>query len=260
MNANKLFETLEVSADGAIGFLWLNRPERLNALSTQVLNELVAAARWFDEQKGVRVVIIGGRGRAFSGGADLAGFPSLDDAQLRDAADAGRRMAEALEAMHAVSIARIQGWCVGGGLVLASACDLRVAVATTRFSIPEVDLGIPLAWGGIERLVRDIGPTMTKELVITCREFDAAEAKQMGLINRIVDEVYLDETVNELATNIAAKPGTPVVATKRHTNAVASQMVGAERAWSDADGLIAALVDPECIAAREAYIKTRLGS
>ncbi|MEM6579836.1 MAG: enoyl-CoA hydratase/isomerase family protein [Pseudomonadota bacterium] len=258
MNANNSFETLELRVDGPIAHLWLNRPERLNALSTQLLKELVVAARWLDDHEDVRVVVVGGRGRAFSGGADLAGFPSLDDLQLRDAADAGRCMAEALEAMRAVSIARIQGWCVGGGLVLAAACDLRVAVDSTRFSIPEVDLGIPLAWGGIERLVREIGPAMTKELVITCREFDAAEAQQVGFINRVVSDDLLDSTVDELAASIAAKPGMPVAATKRHTNAVTAQMVGAERAWSDADGLIAALVDPECAAVRKAYIETRL--
>ena len=153
-----MFETLEVSVAGPIGHLWLNRPERLNALSPAMLRELAAAARWFDGQEALRVVVVGGRGRAFSAGADLDGFPGLGDAGLREAADAGRSMADALEAMRAVTIARLQGWCVGGGLVVAAACDLRIASAAARFSIPEVDLGIPLAWGGIPRLVREIGP------------------------------------------------------------------------------------------------------
>ncbi len=259
MTTEQMFETLEVSVDGPIGRLWLNRPDRLNALSTRLLQEVALAARWFDAQEAVRVVIVGGRGRAFSGGADLASFPSLDHPGLRDAADAGRQMAEALEAMRAPCIARIHGWCVGGALVLAAACDLRVAADTARFSIPEVDLGIPLAWGGIERLVREIGPALTKELVITCRVFDAAEARMAGFLNRVVDENSLDSAVNDLAAEIAARPRLPVFATKRHTNVVTAQMVGADRAWSDADSLIAALVDPECSAAREHYIKTRLG-
>lgn len=254
-----MFETLEVNADGPVGRLWLNRPDRLNALSIQVLEELAGAAHWFDQQEGVRVVVVGGRGRAFSAGADLAGFSSLEDARLRPAADAGRQMAEALEAMEALSIARIQGWCVGGGLVLAAACDLRVATDSARFSIPEVDLGIPLAWGGIERLVREIGPARTKDLVITCRPFDAAEAREAGFLNQVVQEASLDDTVDGLAASIAAKPRFPVSATKRHTNAVTAQMVGTGRAWSDADSLIAALNDPECNAVREAYIKSRLG-
>jgi len=252
-----MFDTLEVGAQGAIGSLWLNRPERLNALSITVLEELALAARWFDQQPEVRVVIVGGRGRAFSAGADLDGFPTVGDAGLRAAADAGRIMADALEDMRALSIARIQGWCVGGGLVVAAACDLRVAAESARFSIPEVDLGIPLAWGGIPRLVREIGPALTKELVITCREFDSLEARAAGFLNRVVPEAELDQCVQELASQVAAKPVIPVAATKAHVNAVTSQMVGTMRAWSDADSLIGGLLDPECGAAREAYVKAR---
>jgi enoyl-CoA hydratase/carnithine racemase len=146
---------------------------------------------------------------------------------------------------------------VGGGLVLAAACDLRVAADTARFSIPEVDLGIPLAWGGIPRLVREIGPALTKELVITCREFGSAEAQSAGFLNRVVAESDLDRAVQELAAVIAAKPAMPAVATKRHVNAVTDQMVGTVRAWSDADGLVAGLLDPECDAARRAYLSAR---
>ena len=166
---------------------------------------------------------------------------------------------DALEDMRALTIARIHGWCVGGGVVLAAACDLRVAANSARFSIPEIDLGIPLAWGGIERLVREIGPARTKELVISCREFGPIEAQQAGFINQVVDEASLDVTVDELASSVATKPRIPVAATKRHTNAVTAQMVGADRAWSDADSLIAALMDPECNAARARYIESRLG-
>ncbi len=252
-----MFETLEVKAEGRLGQLWLNRPDRLNALSIKVLEELAAAARWFDGQEDVRVVVVGGRGRAFSAGADLDGFPSIGDAGVHAAADTGRIMAEALEGMRALSIARIQGWCVGGGVVLAAACDLRVAAEDARFSIPEIDLGIPLAWGGIPRLVREIGPALTKELVITCREFGPAEALSAGFLNRVVPGEELDGAVGELAEMIAAKPDLPVVATKRHVNAVTAQMVGAARAWSDADSLLGGLVDPECGAAREAYVKAR---
>lgn len=252
-----MFETINVSAEDGIGRLWLNRPNKLNPLSNLTLREIVAAARWFDEQEAVKVVIVGSEGRAFSAGADLAGFGHSQGAVAREAADAGRRMADALENMRAISIARIHGWCVGGALVLAAACDLRVAAENAMFSIPEVDLGIPLAWGGIPRLVREIGPALTKELVITCRPFDAAEAKSCGFLNRVVDAADLNEVVETLAQQIASKPTTPIVATKRHANAVTAQMVGVMRGWSDADGLLAALSDPECQAAREAYMKAR---
>src|SRR5690606_19166115 len=116
-------------------------------------------------------------------GADGAVGSGGSPADPREAADAGRRAADALEAMRPVTVARIHGHCVGGAVVLAAACDLRVAAASTRFAIPEVDLGIPLAWGGIPRLVREIGPALTKELVMTCRPFGADEAKAAGLLN-----------------------------------------------------------------------------
>ena len=252
-----MYETLEVSLEKGIGTLWLNRPDKLNALSQQALRDLTDAARWFNEQHETRVVIVGGRGKAFSSGADLSGFPDAHESGARSAADAGRIMAEAIEGMTALTIARLHGWCVGGGLVLAAACDLRIATDTARFSIPEVDLGIPLAWGGIPRLVREIGPALTKELVITCRPFDSQEALSAGFLNRVVATEDLDPSIRTLAEQIAAKPANPVSATKRHVNAVTSQMTGSMRSWSDADSLLAAMLDPECVASREAYMNAR---
>jgi enoyl-CoA hydratase/carnithine racemase len=252
-----MFETLRADVDGSLGHLTLDRPKKLNPLSTTALTELAAAARWFDEQPGVKVVIVSGAGRAFSAGADLASFEGPQAVPMREAADRGREMAEALESMRALTIASIRGWCVGGGLVLAAACDLRVAAEDARFSIPEVDLGIPLAWGGIPRLVREIGPALTKELVLTCRPFDAAEAKAAGFLNRLVPADELDDSVLELARSLASKASHALFSTKRHVNAVTDQMVGTMRSWSDADGLVTAFSDAECVAARRDYLQTR---
>jgi enoyl-CoA hydratase/carnithine racemase len=252
-----MFETLKLETEGAVGRLTLNRPRKLNPLSTQTLTELVAAARWFDERPDVKVVIVSGAGRAFSAGADLTSFAGPQEISTRDAADRGREMAEALEGMRAITIAAIQGWCVGGGLILAATCDLRLAAEDTHFSIPEVDLGIPLAWGGIPRLVREIGPALTKEWVLTCRPFGAAEAKAAGFLNRVVPADSLAAAADELAWSLAAKAAHTLVSTKRHVNAVTDQMVGTMRSWADADGLVTAIGDPECDAARRAYLTAR---
>ena len=163
-------------------------------------------------------------------------------------------MADAIEGMRALAIAEIQGWCVGGGLVLAAACDLRIVAENARFSIPEVDLGIPLAWGGIPRLVREIGPALTKELVLTCRPFDAAEAKSAGFVNQVVPEDELSATVQQLADSSISKSESDITRHQRHVNAVTDQMVGTMRSWSDADGLAVALQDPECAEARRRYL------
>ncbi|MCL4685775.1 enoyl-CoA hydratase/isomerase family protein [Myxococcota bacterium] len=252
-----MFETLLTDVDGAVGRLTLNRPEKRNPLSTQTLTELAQAARWFDDRPEVKVVIVSGAGRAFSAGADLASFTGEPETSVRDAADRGRQMADALERMRALSIASIQGWCVGGGLVLAAACDLRIAADDARFSIPEIDLGIPLAWGGIPRLVREIGPALTKELVLTCRPFDAAEARSAGFVNRVVPAAELEATALDLARSLAAKAAHAIFSTKQHVNAVTEQMVGTMRSWSDADGLVTALGDAECAEARRAYLAAR---
>ncbi|MEM7347418.1 MAG: enoyl-CoA hydratase/isomerase family protein, partial [Chloroflexota bacterium] len=237
------FETLLVEKDGPIGHLTLNRPKRMNALGATVLQELTAAARWFDEQREIRVVIVRGEGRAFCAGADLnEPFGQVgDDATWLDRREQGQlglQMANAIEGMRAVTIAQVHGYAVGGGIVLMSACDLRVVAEETVFSIPEVDLGIPLAWGGIPRLVREIGPAITKELVMTCRRFTPQEAQVMRFVNRVVPLDQLGETCEALAQELADKPFVPLVITKEHVNSVTQAMGSGSTAFADGDTLL----------------------
>ena len=252
------FETLEVSVDGALGRITLARPARLNALSRQTLQDLASAARWFDTQRDVKVVVVSGQGRSFSAGFDLGDFANPDpEYSVRDTADIGRLMAEAVTNMNALTIAAIQGHCVGGGLVLAASCDLRVAANDAVFSIPEVDLGIPLAWGGIPRLVREIGPAATKELVLTCRRFGPDEAKALGFLNTIVSPESLSSHVEDLALSLAAKPGYALRTTKQQVNAVTEEMAGTHRNAADADALVFATFDAESRAASANYLKSK---
>lgn len=251
------FETLECTVDGQIGWLKLNRPEKLNPLSTQCLEELIGAAAWFDGHDDIRVVVVHGAGRAFTAGADLASFGGPTGTLPRSAADAGRRMAEAIEQMQAVTIAAVHGHCIGGGVVLAAACDLRVAAESTNFAIPEVDLGIPLAWGGIQRLVREIGPAATRELVMTCRPFTALEAHVRGMVNTVsADDAYLTDA-EELAHKLARKSRLALRATLQAVDAAAEELVSTGTAWSDADSLVNALHDEESRAAAQAYLAAR---
>jgi enoyl-CoA hydratase/carnithine racemase len=253
------FANITVGAVGSRGSIVLNRPDKLNPLGTETLRALVDAAHWFDEQPEVKVVVLGGNGRAFSAGADLALF-SRDDLGVvaqREAADAGRQMAEAIEAMRAITIARIHGHCIGGAVVLAAACDLRVAADTTDFSIPELQLGIPLGWGGIPRLVREIGPAMTKELLLTCRPFTAEEARGLGFLNLVVSERFLDETIEELAAQLIEKSALTLATTKLAVNATSRAIASTSGAWSDADVLRTALSDPESRRVADDYLPRR---
>jgi enoyl-CoA hydratase/carnithine racemase len=251
------FSTIEAQTEGALGRLTLNRPEKLNPLSLRTLGELADAARWFDERDDVKVVIVSGRGRAFSAGADVGSFAEAAQGTrpAREAADAGRVMAEAVESMRAVTIASIRGHCVGGGVVLAAACDLRLAAQTTRFSIPEVDLGIPLAWGGIPRLVREIGPAMTKELVLSCRPFTAEEGLRLGLINRVLPDEGLEAAVEALAGELVRKSSLTLTATKLAVNAASREMASTAGAWNDADTLLGAFSDPESRRVGQEYLE-----
>jgi enoyl-CoA hydratase/carnithine racemase len=237
------FDTILVEVTGDRGTLTLNRPEKLNPLSMHTLYELEAAARWFDSHHDLKVVVVSGAGRTMSAGADLSTFAG--GTTEREDRDQGRRMAKAIEEMRAVTIAKMHGWCVGGGLVLAAACDLRIAAESARFSIPEVDIGIPLAWGAIPRLVREIGPATTKELVMTCRPFTPAEAKAAGFLNRVVHDELLDTEVDELVETLTSKAKYALLATKAHVNSVAEAMASTGRNWSDADALAAGLTDAE---------------
>jgi enoyl-CoA hydratase/carnithine racemase len=238
--------------------LVLRRPEKLNALSRQVLREVVEACAWIDRRHDLKVVVVRGEGRAFSAGFDLDDFASPEPgASPRETGDLGRLAAEALTDVRPLTIAAIHGHCVGGGLVLAAACDLRIAADDARFSIPEVDLGIPLAWGGIPRLVRELGPAITKELVLTCRPFDAAEAHALRFVNRVVPRAELETTVETLANELAAKPGFALRTTKQQVNAVTEEIAGTRRNANDADTLAIALTDPESRAVSRRYLESR---
>ncbi|MCZ7534542.1 MAG: enoyl-CoA hydratase/isomerase family protein [Acidimicrobiia bacterium] len=253
------FETLRVDVTGRIGYVTLCRPQKLNPLGRLTLRELVAAASLLDAERAVTVVIVRGEGRAFSSGFDLGDFaaPPEEGESLTDVADLGRVMAEAVGGMRAVTIASIQGHCVGGGLVLAAACDIRVASDDARFSIPEVDLGIPLAWGGIPRLVRELGPAVTMDLVLTCRGFDAAEAHSIRFVNRVVPNDRLSQETEALAELLSQKSPLVMRQTKQQVHAATEALLSTAGATADAFALGAAAADAESRAAAARYLEAR---
>ncbi len=249
---------LTIETAGPVARLTLARPDKLNALSPELLADLIDAAADLDAQADVKAVIVSGEGRSFCAGFDLAAFVAQEaEGRTHETADLGRRMAEAVTGMRAVTIAQLHGHCVGGGLVLAAACDMRIAAHDVVFSIPEVELGIPLAWGGIPRLVREIGPAMTKELVLTCRPFGAAEARALGFLNRIVPVGDVAAEAEGLAAQLADRSAFTLNATKRHVNAVTEDLASTAGAVGDADVLLAAVSDPESRASAARYLAQR---
>jgi len=252
------FENLLVEVDGRVGRVTMNRPEKLNALSRQLMSEIVELGAWLKLREDIRVVILSGAGRSFCAGFDLNDFSSASDGESpRQAADLGRLATNALTDVPQLTIAAVHGHCVGGGVVFVAACDLRVATTETTFVIPEVDLGIPLAWGGIPRLVREIGPALTKELVLTCRPFGADEAKAIGFINQVVASGDLEATVTELGQNLASKTLYSLHSTKQQVNAVMEEIAGTGRSAGDADMLVYAMRDTESREVTARYLAQR---
>lgn len=253
-----IFRSLRVDELGPVARVVLDRPEKLNALSRTLLSEIVEVSDWLHRRDDIRVVIVSGEGGNFSAGFDLYDFVSASDSSSsRDNADLGRRATEALARVPQITIAAVRGHCIGGGLVLVAACDLRYASESARFRVPEVDLGIPLAWGGIPRLVREIGPTRTKELVLTCRPFDAREAENIGFLNGAVPDELLDRHVDSIARDLAAKPAYAVRTTKQQVDAVMDEISSTARNTTDADVLVYALHDGESREASKRYLAER---
>jgi enoyl-CoA hydratase/carnithine racemase len=253
------YETLELVRQGAVLRVWLNRPERRNALDTRALEEIADLFTGLQREFAVRVVVLGGRGPAFCAGADRKSPPGAErlradsgatERERRWAAQLGLRAARAIEDAEAVTLARVHGHAVGGGVVLALACDLRVAAQSTVFHVPEVDLGLPLTWGATPRLIHEIGAARARELILLCERVDAATAERYGLVHRVVAEDRLDAVVDEWAERLAHKPETAVHMTKTQLRGYARRAALGDASESDGDLLLAA---SRSLAARQSF-------
>ncbi len=204
---------VEVRLRGEVAVLTLNRPDKLNALSTALERELGAALDRGDVA-GARAVVIEGAGRAFSAGADVTEMgDQTPDAVMRYYAETGG-VYERIASWPTPTIAAIHGYCLGGGFELALACDLRVASRDSVFGLPEVEIGILPSSGGTHRLVRIAGPARATELMFARRRLSADEAHRIGVVTEIVDGDATERAV-ELATDVASLPPLAVRVTKR---------------------------------------------
>jgi enoyl-CoA hydratase/carnithine racemase len=207
------FEHLEWTFDEStgIGRVRLDRPEALNALSTPLCSEYVEAFEAFaeldDEADGVavRAVVVSGAGRAFSAGADVTEFAE------------GRTLPmdvyEAASGFEGPVVAKVDGYCLGGGLVLALDCDFRFASERSEFGLPEVGLGILASGGGIRKLASAVGPARARELAVTGERFDAARADGDGLLTELRSADRLEEAVESFVGTLATQPPLAVRAT-----------------------------------------------
>lgn len=246
--------SLRLNVSGRRAELTLARPEVRNALSTSLLRELREACTWLNcHEPEVQAVVLRGEGAGFCGGMDTSEESSIDGFAL---GELGFASAAAIADLNAVAIGALHGHVVGGGMVLASACDLRVASDDVRFMLPEVALGVPLTWGGTHRLLADLGAAKVKELILTGRPMGASEAAACGFVNTVAgSHAEMIAAASSLADTVASRPRHAVTAAKRGANAIVSQMVGLQSAgYSDAAVLAAGLLDAEGRAARRSQL------
>jgi enoyl-CoA hydratase len=192
-----------VEVDGRVGVVLLNRPKQLNALSGELMGELVSVLPELDEDAEVRAIVLGGNERAFAAGADIAELAAGTPISLYE-----NRRIDAWDSIRAVRtpiVAAVSGFCLGGGCELAMLCDLIVAAESAKFGQPEINLGVLPGAGGTQRLTRAVGKALAMDMILTGRMLSAREALDFGLVARVVaQEAWLDEA-KRVAHEIASK-------------------------------------------------------
>lgn len=238
----------EVERDGGVVRVWFSWPEKRNAVDTAALEELIALYQSFATDFAARVVVLGGRGPAFCSGADRTSPPGFEhiarggvgDRERRWWSQLGARAVAAVADAEVVTIARLHGYVLGGGLCLALACDLRVAAVDAQLGLPEVDLGLPLTWGGTARLVHEVGAARARQLIMLTDSITGAEAADWGLVNRAVPAVELDAAVDDWATRLAAKPEVAIHMAKSQLRGLSRQSGLGDTTQTDGDLLLGA--------------------
>jgi enoyl-CoA hydratase/carnithine racemase len=193
--------------DGAIGRLVFNNPARHNAVSLEMWEAVAQIVDAFERDPAIRVIVVSGAGgKAFVSGADISEFKEKRASQ--EAAAAYAKISETarkrLQDAEKPTIAMIRGYCIGGGVGTALACDIRIAAEGSKFGIPAAKLGLGYAYDGIKKLIDLVGPAHAREIFYTARQFTAEEAVQMGLVNRVVPSEQLETYVDDYCKMIAA--------------------------------------------------------
>lgn len=195
---------------GAVALLTLNRPEKLNALSNELLRAIVDALDRIELDPAVRAVVITGSGRAFSAGADISAFQHHMRVGPAEAVAhfmrPGHRMTRRVESFPKPVVAAVNGLAFGGGCELVESTHIAFAADTATFSKAEINIGIIPTFGGTQRLPRNVGRKAALELILSGRTFDAAEAARLGLVNRVVPAADLLDAALVLASELATKP------------------------------------------------------
>ena len=192
--------------EGGVGYVIFNNPERHNAVSLEMWAATRDILDDFRSDDSVRVVVLtGAGGKAFVSGADISKFGN-ERSTAEGVAKYNATTEQAFSGVHDFpkpTIAMIRGYCIGGGMALATCCDMRICTPGSKFGIPAAKLGLGYDYKGVKRLINVVGPSFTKEIFFTARQFDAEEARMMGFVNRVVPDAELESYVKNYAEIIA---------------------------------------------------------
>lgn len=217
---------VSVTREDRIATVRFDTGSRSNALSQKLMRELTETAHGFHDCPDISAVILTGRDDQFCMGADLKDPEGNTAAQVplgqrRVQLRRGPRLCQAWEDVDALTICAVEGWCVGGGAALATACDLRVAASNSTFYVPEVERGMNMSWGSIPRFVALVGPARTKRIAALCEKVDAATALAWGLCDHVVPAGTALAKAREIAEAAAALPPTALKSVKQDVNVAA---------------------------------------
>lgn len=230
---------LETGEDG-IALLTINRPDKMNALNAEVLDELSSAFGIIGDDRAVSAVIVTGAGeKAFVAGADIGELSSLDSSAGREFSRKGQRIFQKIEDCDRPVVAAVNGYALGGGCELAMACHMRIASPGAAFGLPEVGLGIIPGYGGTQRLPRIVGRARALEMILSGRQVRAEEAVRIGLANRQAEEDPVEEARKLLGGILKNGP----LAVRKALRAVYRS--GTEKGYEEEADLFASLCDTD---------------
>lgn len=243
-------ETIELERRGAVAWVWLNQPRRLNAIYQTTLLELRDTWELLDKEEAIHVIVLAARGRAFSAGFDVTWMAGLEPETVARELATVRSVYDTIEACAKPLIAAVQGAAMGGGLLLALVSDFRLASEQASFGVPEIKIGIFPSLALIPRLERIVGVAAAKRMVLTGDPVDALAALRMGLVDRVVPEEALLGTTQELADHLAALPSMAV----QFSKAAFSAARGADYAAWETEHFSTCWAGPERAAAMRAFL------
>lgn len=258
---SKEYKNIKLVRDGSSCSLILNRPERRNAITEDLMLEAMDAIGRINEEEDIRVVVIKGSGRDFCAGFDFQYFePDVSADHVRRVVAIGPEFKNAITNLRPITVACIGGNCVGGGVVIAFACDFRYASEDSRFWLPEAKLGIPLAFGSVPMLSDGLPKSIAMEFVLLGGKLTARQLFEARLLNGVADERTRDERVAEVCKEITEIPSLVADFTKRQMLAARDGFTRTPYEFADASLLHAALTDGECIEKRERVIRAMRGN